>query len=231
EPKLLAASRCPFPRLRGTAGVGVAWAALGRPCPAAPMPPPHPPPARGGGTPRSRAAPPPPPPLAGGPRWGAPGPPGRTRAPGRPPHAGEGAKEAAPRFRPFPRLRGGRDGGRLALAVASPFPCSDAPPPPSPHAGEGAKEAAARAPAPSHACGGGSQGGCAASAPTPSPACGGRPGWGPPGSRRGITVPVLRCPTPTLPRTRGGSWRLARGRWPRSRFGTREWVRYVDLGD
>src|SRR5690606_13629549 len=155
----------------------------------------------------------------------------RCPPPNPPPHAGEGAKEAAPRFRPFPRLRGGRDGGRLALAVASPFPCSDAPTPPSPHAGEGAKEAAPRAPAPSHACGGGSQGGCAASAPTPSPACGGRPGWGPPGSRRGITVPVLRCPTPTLPRTRGGSWRLARGRWPRSRFGTREWVRYVDLGD
>src|SRR5690606_11559961 len=54
----------------------------------------------------------------------------RCPPPNPPPHAGEGAKEAAPRFRPFPRLRGGRDGGRLALAVASPFPCSDAPPHP-----------------------------------------------------------------------------------------------------
>src|SRR5690606_24755813 len=44
---------------------------------------------------------------------------------------------------PFPRLRGGRDGGRLALAVASPFPCSDAPTPPSPARGGGSQRSRA----------------------------------------------------------------------------------------
>src|SRR5690606_17903364 len=67
----------------------------------------------------------------------------RCPPPNPPPHAGEGAKEAAPRFRPFPRLRGGRDGGRLALAVASPFPCSDAPTPPSPARGGGSQRSRA----------------------------------------------------------------------------------------
>src|SRR5690606_14659255 len=165
EPKLLAASRCPFPRLRGTAGMGVAWSALRRPCPAAPMPPPQPPPARGGGSQRSRAALLPLPPLAGGPGWGRPGPrrgipvpvlrcphPPLPRTRGREPKkprrallplptlAGEGAKAVAPQApRLLPPLAGeGRDGGHLALAVASPFPCSDAPPQPSPARGEGA---------------------------------------------------------------------------------------------
>src|SRR5690606_13937061 len=106
------------------------------------------------------------PPLAGGrPGWGPPGPrcgipvpvlrcphPTLPRTRGREPKkprrallplptlAGEGAKAVAPQApRLLPPLAGeGRDGGHLALAVASPFPCSDAPPQPSPARGEGA---------------------------------------------------------------------------------------------
>src|SRR5690606_37393377 len=143
--------------------------------------------------------------------------------------AGEGAEAVGRKPLPLPPLAGdGRGGGRLGGAWAALSGCPDAPPPPPPRTRGRDPKKPRRAPPPPPPRGGAAMGGAwpsrAHPRPRPPPARGGGsqrsraalpplpplaggPGWGPPGPRRGIPVPVLRCPPPTLPARGGGSQR------------------------